>query len=194
MEYIGNINTCNFAIQKLSCLIARVRPPFVDPYKNLLNVIKKDSFALKVKNKYVYIKLVLPMRFEKDFVLTLQTIVLHYEGMRLTDLILINQPICTYRKEPFEVELYVNNRQDVELASFLKSQLEPVVRFSKKQERVIDLTLRGLDSHEIALMTDKSVPSVYKINRRILEKITDYYEMEFPDVRSAVLFLRKNFI
>lgn len=195
-QFIGN--TSNFEqlnIASVEQLVKRVHPCFLDYYNQILNVFLKNtrSFFSGISES-INIQLLLPIELNTGYTMFKQVLVPHFENNKTKELIIINDPITKYNKEAFVVEVYVSGKYNKELTYKLKEQFKKPIEFSKCQKRIVDLISKGMTSTEIANYLERSVPAVYKMNRKVLEKISEYYKIEFNNVKEAILFHYKNFV
>lgn len=134
-------------------------------------------------------QILLPMRLSKtQYYYVKQTIIPKFSGNQLYGLQFINIPIKLYDKEYYAIEVYNNGEFDPLLSAFMQEKVEIPELFTGEQLSTVNLIVRGLTSSEIARERFKTKAAVYKLNRKIIEKISEYFDMDFSNVNEAVHF------
>ncbi|MCX2682214.1 hypothetical protein OOZ15_19910, partial [Galbibacter sp. EGI 63066] len=107
---------------------------------------------------------------------------------QLYGLQIVNIPIKHYEEDYYKIEVFNRGITDEVKTSYVRKQMEPHSAFSIEQMKTIELIYKGFTSKEIAAMLNKTKAAVYKLNRKILEKISNCFEIEFGNVCQAVGF------
>ena len=167
-----------------------VKPCFIESHLLLIEYIITYCTGEQVgivKNKSFQI--LLPMRLSHtQYYYVKQTIVPKFSGTQLYALQLINIPIKYYDKECYSVEVCDRGDLDVHLSAYMLEKLGSPKLFTGEQLSTVKLIKEGLTSSEIAMRRFKTKAAVYKLNRKIIEKISEYFDMEFSNVHEAVHF------
>ena len=73
---------------------------------------------------------------------------------------------------------------------FKKCIVEPIYDFTSEQRKTLDLIYKEKNCSEISEILEKSKHATFKINRRITEKIGEFYDLEFKDIYEAAAFYK----
>lgn len=134
------------------------------------------------------LQLLLPMRLlHGNYYYVKQTVVPKILNKKLYALQFVNIPIKLYEVESYKLEVLTGTQVDKIKTSYIKDRMEPDGFFSMEQIKTTELIYQGFTSGEIAAKLNKT-RAAYKLNRKILEKISDFFEMEFDNVCQAVSF------
>ena len=193
LKYIGDCNVCiNLHQITVKSFKEKIHPSFQQNF----TCIVKEFFLEKNKgffnnNRYVSFKI--PFKLEgnsfKSSKLTIKPI---FTNHVLSSFILIINPIEEYSaKHTLNLEVFNNGvLEQAESFMFRNCIQEPICDFTNEQQKTLDLIEEGCNCCEISELLSKSKHATFKINRRITEKISEFYNLDFKDIYEAVKFYK----
>lgn len=114
------------------------------------------------------------------------SVVAHGKGKTITEIILIITPVKRNATDNFNTEVKINGIANQALTTLLKKHISPPdIKLTQKQKAILQALIEGKHASEIAEVQGVVINSVYKINRKIMEKLAQFYEMEFKDAKEA---------
>lgn len=193
LSYIGNKNVCmNLRDLTLSSFKDKIHSSF-QPY---FTCILKEFFSEKHKGNFndnKYLSFLFPFKLEGQTFKTTKFIIkpIVTNGV-LTAFIIIVNPLEIYsNKHALNIEFYNNGIVEPRITiDFKKCIIEPHLDFTLEQRKTLELIESGLNCCEISEILCKSKHATFKINRRITDKISEFYEIEFKDSNEAVSFYK----
>ena len=141
------------------------------------------------------LSVVLPFKIEPDLYYTTKiTIVPHFVYKKIQGFVIKLIPIHPCESLNFNVFIACNGIYEKDNTIALKKQLlPPNIKFTLKQNAIVNYIQSGITATEIAFLEGKALNSIYKINRKILEKISKYYDIDFKEAKEAVSFYFNSF-
>ncbi|RAV27459.1 hypothetical protein [Sinomicrobium soli] len=190
-EFLGTTSIFNHLERITFVNFVRLVPPyFVNSYLKGIGsflALYMDRECNPEKN--MQLQMLIPMKLDGgDYYYVKQTVFPKKKNRRLYALQLVNIPIKKYEKDFYKLEVLTSGMPDHLKTSYIKRRMAIHNLFSREQVRTISLIQEGLTSGEIAEKLNKTKAAAYKLNRRILEKISDCFEIEFDNVYQAVNF------
>jgi hypothetical protein len=169
--------------------IGLIKKCFVAIHIDLIEIIM-DTSSNKIffNGLPISFQILLPLKLSKEYYYVKQTIIPLFEKEKLTSLRFINIPIKKYNGELYHLECFINSEYSKKYSTYIKQNITPPQIFTKEQKRAVDLIKQGFTASQIADMQKKTKAGVYKLNRKILEKLIDFFEIEFENVNKAVRY------
>ncbi|MEE1896971.1 hypothetical protein V1389_01395 [Flavobacterium rakeshii] len=202
LTWILNLSTQDFSF------IGKTEP--FGPYAHLIN-ITFNNFIELTKNCFIYtqlelidyivlkypklhnpavnrpsLELLIPMRLTNEYFYVKQLIQPKTEHEIITALQIVNIPIKKYDNEPFRMVAFNNNRFCQQLYNEVQDHIKPPKLFTRQQLKNIVMIDNKLNSEQMAAKQNKTRAAIYKLNRKILETISNHFEIEFTTVAEAV--------
>lgn len=114
------------------------------------------------------------------------SVVTHGKGKTVTEMILIVNPVKRNAHDNFYTEVKINGIANQDLTAALKQHINPPgLKLTLKQKAILQALIDGKHASEIAETQGVVINAVYKINRKIIEKLSQFYEMDFKDAKEA---------
>lgn len=171
--------------------IKLTKPCFLQNHINLIELIV-NYFSTNDHNrsKNLRFQVLLPIRLSDKcyYHYVKQTITPRFIDSRLYALQFVNIPIKCYSTESYTIEVFNNEELDAALTAGIIKKMDIPQLFTEEQINAVKLIYKGLTSNEIAEIQFKTRAAVYKLNRKILERVSDYFDMSFNNVYDAVRF------
>ncbi|RAV27456.1 hypothetical protein [Sinomicrobium soli] len=195
-EFIGNTATFQH-LENISFLyfIKLVPEYFLNSYlRSVAAFISLYTQRPYFAGKDMHLRILLSMRLRKEEEYYVkQTIFPVMRSGKLRALQFVNIPVKHYESDDYKIELLNSGAIDHLKTSYIRKKITPEGFFSEEQVQVAVLIRQGFTSGEIAAALGKTKAAVYKLNRRILEKISNCFEIEFCNVHEAVSFFANCF-
>ncbi len=151
--------------------IINLYPRHYDSEKNLLQI--ELLIPLKLTSDTYYVKqIITPLRSNKGI-----------HGIQF-----VNIPIKKFNNDPLHFDVLFNYSRNECVKNKLVQDLSIRKLFTRQQISNIYHIHNKLTSSDIATLENKSKAAIYKLNRKILEKISIYLDIEFKTVAEAVQF------
>ena len=141
----------------------------------------------------VYCDLLLPMKINESYMLVKQTICKLKLDKEVHGLLFVNVPVKQYDDEPIDIQVGVNYKNSKSLMNEVYDFIHHPNIFSKQQLQNVRYIHQNLTSDEIAVCQDKTKAAIYKLNRKILEILSNFFDIEFKSANEAVEFYYKCF-
>ena len=191
-EFVGSTSTFGHLKNILFIHFIKLVPKyFMDDYLKGVGAFVSlfSPNGLYNVNVHTQLHLLIPMRLLEDqYFYVKQTISPKLKGNKLVAIQIVNISIKRYEEENYNIMMHTHGRVDWALTKIIKRKMAPPSFFSIEQKKTIELICEGYTSGEIAFKLNKTKAAVYKLNRKILEKISNYFEIEFNNVHQAVTF------
>lgn len=199
LEYIGVEN--NFFAAKnisLDAFMSLIHPAFISYYRDVFLglLITSDNSCEKTENFYLRMTIPIQADAHTDKYMTVKlTIVPLISEKIIYNVVFIVNFIKRYTNDCFEINVInQNGKQDNGLTENFKNYISPAELYlTEEQKRTAELIFKGYTSDMISVLLSKSIHSTYKINRRIIDKISEFYDFKFKNVNEAVEFHYKCF-
>jgi len=185
-------NAINIKSEKL--FISKIKPCFRSLFYNSVNgyikLLKQGQFTSADE-----LSMVVPFKIEPDLYYTTKiTIIPHITQKKVHGFVIKLIPVSLYDASNYNALIVSNGVYKKDKTQSLKALLlPPAINLTSKQNKISNYIHSGLTTTEIASFQDKALNSVYKINRKIMEKISRYYEIDFKDAKEAVGFYFNSF-
>nr|WP_322623097.1 hypothetical protein [uncultured Flavobacterium sp.] len=168
-SFIGRIKSC-------------FRSQFTDAVFGYLNMINETT-----PPEGIYLAINVPIKLKPNvYHYCKVSVVAHGKGKTVTEIILIVNPVKRNANDNFYTEVKINGIANQALTTLLKKHISPpAIKLTQKQQAILQALIEGKHASEIAEAQGVVINSVYKINRKIMEKLSQFYEMEFKDAREA---------
>ncbi|AWH83701.1 hypothetical protein HYN59_00585 [Flavobacterium album] len=196
-KFIGNprsfsILCCYTPSQFLKKIKACFRSQFTDAAKGFHSMLTTGI----ILTEGIYLSVVVPILFsDNKFWLCKITVIPVFRNRELSEFVLIVIPVKQYINSNITFSIIENGIHNPVLTSNLKKYINPPdIKLTKKQQFVLSASHKGLSASEIAGQLGVVVDSVYKINRRLMEKISDFFELTFKDAKEAGEYYYNSFI
>ncbi len=122
------------------------------------------------------------------------SVVCHSRANTVTEMIFVVTPVKRNDNYNFFTEIKINGIAHADFTKLLKQHISPPdVKLTKKQHAILQALKNGKPAAEIAQTNGVGINSVYKINRKIMEKLSQFYEMEFKDAKEAAEYYFQSF-
>lgn len=178
----AHLKTINFHF-----FINLIKKCFIKTHIDLIeNIVKVSLNKISSEQSRISFQALLPIKLSTEYYYVKQTIIPLYYKERLIALRFINIPIKKHSGEAYNIEGLLNYEYSEEISTLLKQQMPMPHILTKSQEKASKLIRKGLNAAEIAQLQEKTKAGVYKLNRKILETLTDFFEIEFENVQHAV--------
>lgn len=185
--FIGNrANFPGVEDYTFSSLIGRIkncfRSQFTDTVFGYLNMMNDTT-----PPEGIYLAINVPIKLKPNvYHYCKVSVVGHGKGKTITELILIITPVKRNAPDNFYTEVKINGIANQALTSLLKKHISPPdIKLTQKQKVILQALIDGKHASEIAEAHGVVINSVYKINRKIMEKLSQFYELEFKDAKEA---------
>lgn len=185
--FIGNrANFPGVEDYTFSSLLGRIkscfRSQFTDAVFGYLNMMDSNT-----PPEGIYLAINVPIKLKPNvYHYCKVSVVAHGKGKTITEIILIVNPVKRNVNDNFYTEIKINGIANPALTMLLKKHISaPCVKFTQKQRAILQALIEGKHASEIAEANGVVINSVYKINRKIMEKLSQFYEMEFKEAKEA---------
>ncbi len=180
--HLRNISFINF--------IKLTKQPFMMRYADVLNYIisEYDTYNCDIR-----CEILLPIKLTGNYHYVKQTITLIKSNKNLYGIQIVCIPVKDYNNEPFELEVYTNAQKNSLLTKKILENASPPLHFTRQQLTNVNYIYHHFTCDAIASKEKKTKAAVHKLNRKILEKISAFFDFEFPNVNVAVQYLFKCF-
>lgn len=196
LKFIGNPHSfsslrCYTASAFLKKIKSCFRSQFIDAAKGFYSMLT-NGIVLK---EGVYLSVVLPLKFPQGiFWLCKLTIIPVFKLKEIFEFVVIVIPIKDYYNSNITFSIFEDGVKDIILTNHLKKYINPPnINLTKKQQFVLEALCKGQQANEIAEQLGVVIDSIYKINRRLLEKISDFFELDFKDAKEASEYYYNSF-
>lgn len=184
--HLINISFLEFIkLNKLSFLQTHI-----DLLKYIITVYPTQQY---LNRKLINFEILLPLKLTDQYYYVKQTITPLRTPNIIYGLQFVNIPIKKYDNEPYKINVLINYKKDHYLTKNIIEKLDAPKIFTRQELKTIDYIRRKLSAEEISIQENKTKAAVYKLNRKILEKISLFFDMEFANVSIAVQFFSECF-
>ncbi len=195
-KFIGNSNNFyNIQYYTPSVFLSKIKPCFRSQFIEAAKGFYCMLNSRIISKGAVHLSVVTPIKLLNDkFLFCKVTIIPNFQQKEIYDFVVIVIPVKQYVNSNIIFSVFNNGTPDPGLTSHLKNYIKPPdIALTKKQEFVLSALQAGLQSPEIAEQMGVVVDAVYKINRRLIEKISDFFELSFKDAKEAGEYYYKSF-
>lgn len=195
LNFIGNPRAYpNFTDVTLNYFFRLVKPCYVKAYQKILvSLIEEGGNFFQEGLPNQHFNLLLPLKIEGKFILSKHIMVPHIVEGTVVELVIINIQVKPYEGEPFIFEAHNSKGYDLHLTELLKKKICSELKFTARQTEMMKLINNGLSSAQIAKYLGKTTAAVHKMNRKLLNKISEYYGQDFINAKEAVAFHERSF-
>lgn len=167
----------------------RIKPCFSDMFYNAVNNFL-SLLTEGICRAESVLSMVLPFKTEPDIYYNSKISVLPcMKADKVIGIIIKLVPISLYKSTNLNLYISDNWFYNPDATALLKSrQQQPRVPFTATQKKIINYIQQGMSTQDIAEKEGRVIHSVYKLNRTILQKLSDFFEIEFANAREAVEF------
>lgn len=176
-------------------LVSKIKLCFQSQFIDALICYFKLLQAAEV-NTQNYLTISLPLRFGTGSCLYCKISIVPYViGTVIYGFAIIVIPIKNYMTSKFHIELKNNGLVDEKLTLHIKNGIGPPnLKLTRKQLQVVAFTQRGWGAERTSKAMGCGTDAIYKINGRLIQKISDYYGIDFLTVKDAVDYYSAPFI
>jgi hypothetical protein len=195
-KFIGNsTNFYNIEYYTPSIFLSKIkscfRSQFIEAVKGFYSMLNNRI----IPKEGAHLSIVIPIKLLHDkFLFCKVTIIPNFKQKEIYDFVVIVIPVQQYINSNIIFSILNNGDPDPGLTGHLKNHINPPgISLTKKQQFVLSELHKGLHAPEIAEQLGVVVDAVYKINRRLIEKISDFFELSFKDAKEASEYYYKSF-
>lgn len=170
--------------------IKLIKQPFLQTHIDLLQYILTiyPNQQNLIRN-HITFETLLPLKLaEEGYYYVKQSITPLRINNAMYGLQFVNIPIKKYNNEPYKIEVLFNYKKDENLSKNIIEKLAAPNIFTKQEIKNLENIRKKLSAEEIATLQNKTKAAVYKLNRKILEKISLFFDIEFTTVSEATHF------
>lgn len=175
--------------------IKLIKQPFLQTHIDLLQYILTIYPNQKnlIQNPITF-ETLLPLKLAKEgYYYVKQSITPLRINNAMYGLQFVNIPIKKYNNEAYKIEVLFNYKKDEHLSKSIIEKLATPNIFTKQEIKNLENIRKKLSAEEIATLQNKTKAAVYKLNRKILEKISLFFDIEFTTVSEATQFFYECF-
>lgn len=191
--YIGNDTICmNFRNLTIDLFKSKIHPSFNHILAAVITEFLDDKNK-KLFDCWQYVSFSLPFKvYNQEYFITQFTIKPLVTNGIITSFILIVNPLEKYsKKHALNLTFYTNGMVDNAVTLLFKKCIgEPIYDFTAIQRKTLDLVYEEKNCSEISEILEKSKHATFKVNRRITDKISEFYNLEFKDIYEAAAFYK----
>lgn len=169
--------------------IKLIKQPFLQTHIDLLQyILTKYPNQQNLIRNHIAFEILLPLKLAEEYYYVKQSITPLRINNVMYGLQFVNIPIKKYNNEPYKIEVLFNYKKDEQLSKNIVEKLASPNIFTKQENSNLENIIQKLSAEEIATLQNKTKAAVYKLNRKILEKISSFFDIEFTNVSEAAQF------
>lgn len=184
----NNIQCANFMKLIKPCFVDF----FIETFNNFFNYIVLNSN--EISNSKISIKFLMPLKLNvEEYIYSGLYLIPVFENSHIIGFQFIIIPIKKFEKEYLSFNVYSEKLRDSKLLDEKLFSVTPPKLFTDKQKLIVHYIEKGHHSSSIANILNLKTETIYKMNIRIKNILSDFFDIEFIDSKEAINYYKRCF-